>query len=220
MTKQALEPDSEPQVDDRQIVIINNIQAPGNPDDDLRIVNLYGDITEAKADAIVSALLFLENTSPVISSQSSEDETSEEILINRDIKLYISTNGGSASEMFSVIDVIDSIKKRTCDIETVGIGKVMSAGVLILASGTPGKRKIGKNCRVMLHNVVSGHSGSIFALENELEEIRWVQNQYVRCLAKKTKMTEARIKKILKTEKDVYISAKDAIKFGIADEII
>ena len=57
-------------------------------------------------------------------------------------------------------------------------------------------------------------------MENELEEIKWVQERYIECLASNTKLTKAKIKKLLKTQKDVYISAEEAIKMGIADEII
>ena len=134
--------------------------------------------------------------------------------------MMVSTHGGSAAEMFSILDVMDMIKRRTCDIETFGIGKVMSAGVPILAAGTKGKRKVGKNCRIMLHNVMAGTGGTIFSMENELEEIKWVQERYIQCLSEYTKLTPSKIKKLLKTQKDVYISSDEAIKMGIADEII
>tara|TARA_B100000085_G_C18545337_1_gene513629 strand:- start:1997 stop:2215 length:219 start_codon:yes stop_codon:yes gene_type:complete len=72
----------------------------------------------------------------------------------------------------------------------------------------------------MLHNVLAGAGGTIFNMENELEEIKWVQDSYIEALASRTKMTKAKIKKLLKTQRDVYISAEEAIKLGIADEII
>ena len=122
--------------------------------------------------------------------------------------------------MFSIIDVMEAVKNQTCDVQTYGVGKVMSAGVLILAAGTVGKRKVGENCRIMLHNVIAGHAGTIFTLENELEEIKWIQERYIHCLAKYTKLTKPKIKKMLKDQRDVYISAEDAIKYGIVDEII
>ena len=96
----------------------------------------------------------------------------------------------------------------------------MSAGVPILAAGTPGMRKVGKNCRIMLHSVMAGTGGTIFSMENELEEIKWIQERYIECLASSTKMTKAKIRKMLKTQRDVYISAEEAINLGIADEII
>ena len=206
--------------DDNQIVIINNIQAPPNQDSELRTINLYGDITEQKGADVVAALLFLENNSLTPMLTVPTDPESEEVIVARSISMMVSTHGGVASDMFSILDVMDMVKERTCDIETFGIGKVMSAGVPILAAGTKGKRKVGRNCRIMLHNVMAGTGGTIFSMENELEEIKWVQERYIETLANYTKLTPSKIKKLLKTQKDVYISAEEAIKMGIADEII
>tara|TARA_B100000085_G_scaffold60353_1_gene53097 strand:- start:1747 stop:2451 length:705 start_codon:yes stop_codon:yes gene_type:complete len=204
---------------ENQIVIINNIQPPAAPEQELRTISLYGDISEQKGADIVAALLYLENSSFV---QLPADEEVEEdpLLVARSIAMVVSTHGGTASDMFSILDVMDMIKNRTCDIETIGIGKVMSAGVPILAAGTPGKRKVGRNCRIMLHNVMASSGGTIFSMENELEEIKWVQERYIETLASYTKLTPKKIKKLLKTQKDVYLSAEEAIKMGIADEIV
>ena len=206
--------------DEKQIVIINNVQVPDAQDRDLRTINLYGDIGERKGSDVVSALLFLENNSHTLIPESPDDPKSKEMLVARPISLMVSTHGGSASDMFAILDVMEMIKGRTCDIETSGIGKVMSAGVPILAAGTKGKRRIGKNCRIMLHNVLAGTGGTIFSMENELEEIKWVQERYIETLAGYTKLTPSKIKKLLKSQKDVYISAEESIKMGIADEII
>jgi ATP-dependent Clp protease protease subunit len=205
--------------EDKQIVIINNIQPPSQ-DLELRTINLYGDITEQKGADVVAALLYLENSSLAPTLVDPSDPQSSEVMVARSISMMVSTHGGVASDMFSILDVMDMVKERTCDIETFGIGKVMSAGVPILAAGTKGRRKVGRNCRIMLHNVLAGTGGTIFSMENELEEIKWVQERYIETLASYTKLTPSRIKKLLKTQKDVYISAEEAIKMGIADEII
>ena len=205
---------------DEQIVIINNIQPPSNEHQELRTISLYGDITEQKGSEVVASLLYLEGTSQIAALEDPTNPESNEIVISRPISMYVSTHGGCASDMFSILDVMASIKKNTCDISTHGIGKVMSAGVPILAAGTKGKRKIGKNCRIMLHNVMAGAGGTIFNMENELEEIKWVQDRYIEVLASYTKLTKNKIKKMLKTQRDVYISAEEAINLGIADEII
>lgn len=206
--------------EEKQIVIINNVQMPHNQDHELRTINLYGDITEQKGAEVVAALLYLENNSHTQVLKNPEDPESQEIIVARSISMMVSTHGGVASDMFSILDVMDMVKTRTCDIETFGIGKVMSAGVPILAAGTVGKRKVGRNCRIMLHNVLAGTGGTIFSMENELEEIKWTQERYIQTLASYTKLTPSKIKKLLKTQKDVYISAEEAIKMGIADEII
>lgn len=206
--------------DDNQIVIVNNIQVPSSAEPELRTINLYGDITEQKGADVVAALLYLENTSHTSIVEDPKDPEATPIVVARSISLMISTHGGVASDMFSILDIMDMVKEKTCDIETFGIGKVMSAGVPILAAGTKGKRKVGRNCRIMLHNVMAGTGGTIFSMENELEEIKWVQERYIETLASYTKLTPSKIKKLLKTQKDVYISAEEAIKMGIADEII
>ena len=207
--------------DDKQIVIVNNIQQPQPAaEPELRTINLYGDISERKGADVVAALLYLESSSHVPSLENPMDPESRQIIIARSIAMMISTHGGTASDMFSILDVMEMVKERTCDIETFGIGKVMSAGVPILAAGTKGKRKVGRNCRIMLHNVMAGTGGTIFSMENELEEIKWVQDRYIETLAANSKLTPAKIKKLLKAQRDVYISAEEAIKMGIADEII
>jgi len=206
--------------DDKQIVIINNIQPPVDYTPELRTISLYGDISEQKGAEVVAALLYLENNALTTILKDPNDPESEQLLAARPINMYVSTHGGIASDMFSILDVMDMVKEKTCDIHTYGVGKVMSAGVPILAAGTPGKRKVGRNCRIMLHNVLAGAGGTIFNMENELEEIKWVQDSYIEALASRTKMTKAKIKKLLKTQRDVYISAEEAIKLGIADEII
>ena len=162
----------------------------------------------------------MENTSHAVGNKNPQDPESEQVIVARSISMMVSTHGGTASDMFSILDVMDMVKDRTCDIETFGIGKVMSAGVPILAAGTKGKRKVGRNCRIMLHNVMAGSHGTIFSMENELEEIKWIQERYIETLANYTKLTPSKIKKLLKTQKDVYISADESIKMGIADEII
>ena len=207
-------------LDDKQIVIINNIQTPDSEMPELRTMSLYGDITEQKGSEIVAGLLFLESSALRAGLSDPNDPESEPVVFSKSINMFISTHGGCASDMFSILDVMEMVKNRTCDIETTGIGKVMSAGVPILAAGSPGKRRVGKNCRIMLHNVMAGAGGTIFNMENELEEIKWVQDRYIETLASYTKMTKAKIKKMLKTQRDVYISAEEAINLGIADEII
>ena len=96
-----------------------------------KVVSLYGDIDEENARDVVHAMKILE-------SDFTGDYESNKF------ELIVSTNGGSALEMFSIYDTIRMIKEQA-PVSTVGLGKVMSAGVLILASGTKGHRKIGKH---------------------------------------------------------------------------
>ena len=137
----------------------------------------------------------------------------------KDIEFYISTYGGSADDMFALYDIMKQVQKET-DIVTIGMGKVMSAGVLLLAGGTAGKRKIGRNCRIMLHSVVAGNHGALHNLINEMEAIQDLQKMYINRLVEETKMTKSQLKKMLEQKVNIYLSAEEAIKYGIADIIV
>ena len=121
--------------------------------------------------------------------------------------------------MFAVYDVIRDIRERT-PVHTYGIGKVMSAGVLLLAAGTKGQRKIGKSCRVMIHGVVAGQHGHIADIENEFSEAKSTQEMYIQSLALETDMTKKYIKKLMDKKTNVYINAEEAVNLGIADIIV
>ena len=196
------------------IYIINNI-AGKDDKDDIRAINCYGDITERMGSEVVQAMLYF-NHSRLDVIEDAEGKAHEVI---RPFRMYISTHGGIVSDMFSILDVMDMIKED-CVIETVGLGKVMSAGVLMLANGTKGRRKIGKNCRVMLHSVISGHHGSFPNVENQMRETKALQDMYFDYLCSCTKLTRKKIKKLLLNNVDVYLSAEEAIEYGIADEIL
>ena len=96
----------------------------------------------------------------------------------------------------------------------------MSAGVLILASGTKGMRYIGKNCRVMIHSVIAGNSGALHNLENELTEIKKMQEVYLDSLVSVTNLTKKQLKSFMRRKQNVYLNAEEAIKYGIADKIL
>ena len=170
-----------------------------------RMMALFGEIDEEKASELVFGLLLF--------SQDDDEE-------KKAIELYISTYGGSADDMFSVYDMMTLSKSRGYPIHTYGLGKVMSAGVLLLASGTPGHRKIGRNCRVMIHSCNAGNIGDFHNLKNEMEAISNLQEQYTDALVAETSMTKRQLKKLLDRKVNVYLTAQEAIEYGIADEII
>jgi ATP-dependent Clp protease protease subunit len=122
--------------------------------------------------------------------------------------------------MFALYDVMKNIQEEGTEVITTGLGKVMSAGVLVLAAGTKGKRRIGKNCRVMIHGVIAGQHGKLHDIENEMEEVRWIQERYIQALCEDSNMTKKYIKKLLDRKVNVYLDAKEAIELGIADELI
>ena len=184
-----------------EILLLAQQQEDSKP----KVVSLYGDIDEENARDVVHAIRIIE-------SGFTEDYEKNAF------ELIVSTNGGSALEMFSIYDTIRMIKEQA-PVCTTGLGKVMSAGVLVLACGTKGRRRIGKNCRVMIHGVASGYAGSIHSLENELEEVQWIQQQYIRILAAETDMTQKYIKNLISRKVNVYLTAEQAVEYGIADEV-
>ncbi len=186
------------------------------PQDDLQSTfMLYGDVTEEKAADIVAALLLLGDKKRVDKAKSRLPEGKDV----ENIKFYLSTYGGSADDMMSIYDMM-RLTKENRDIETIGMGKIMSAGTLLLAAGTRGKRKIMRNCRVMIHAVSAGNVGAIHNLVNEMEEIQNIQEMYIAALCEQTLLTKRQLKKMLDQKVNVYLTAEEAVEYGLADEVI
>ena len=192
------------------------LSAPVQPE--LRLTGIYGDVTEEKCSEAVYGLLAYHHTGQNLVPEDLDDPESELIKTYEPIDFIISTHGGHASEMFAVYDAMRSIRDKT-EIHTVGLGKVMSAGVLLLAAGTKGKRKIGSTCRVMIHGVMAGQQGYISDMENEFTETKFIQKMYISSLAKETNMEERYVRKLMNKKTNVYIDAEEAVKLGIADII-
>lgn len=190
------------------------LAAPDTPK--VRVTGIYGDINEEKCSQTLYELLVLKSTAIEKALKDPEDTNSEIIDIVNPINFYISTYGGSAADMFAVYDVIRTMKDE-CPVHTYGVGKVMSAGVLLLASGTKGERRIGKNCRVMIHGVISGQHGHLQDVENEFEEAKLTQKLYLKALAEETNMTERYLKRLIQRKTNVYLAADEAVELGIAD---
>ena len=167
--------------------------------DGSRLVVLHGDVNESSVSLVVGQMLHLAS-------------------INRKpIHLVISTYGGSVDEMFTLYD---TIKFVPCPVHTIALGKVMSAGVLLLASGTKGKRMIGKSARIMIHPVSGGVSGNVFEVINDTKEHKRLQDQMVNAIVRETKSTRAQVEKIMSSGHDYYLLPEQAIKMGIVDKII
>lgn len=193
---------------------------------EMNLISLYGDVNEKRGKEIVLSLFHFRDQVVRLPQhfttklKGKNDALLAEILdkINQPLDFLVSTHGGSASDMFSVYDTMCMVKKDI-KIRTLGMGKVMSAGVLLMAAGTKGLREIGKNCRVMIHPVQAGAMGGIHDIENEFAEINQTQEMYIDALAKETKMKTARIKKLIDEKRNIYISAQEAVSYGIADKI-
>ena len=192
-------------------------QQPGPARRQLRAISIYGEITEETCYEALNGILEMENAGLVVSEDP--DDENQIIESYEPFDMYISTWGGSAVDMFAVYDLMRA-KRDHCQINTIGLGKVMSAGILLLAAGTKGHRKIGRNCRLMIHGVISGQQGNLHSIENEVGEARWTQKQFVKALSQESNLTQKEIKKMIDKKLNVYFDAEEAVKMGIADEII
>ncbi len=200
MTSENVEEDVEKQEEQEATVdLLNSLMGPKEP----RVIGLFGDIDEEKSSLACANLISFYKMSAT-----------------EPIELFISTNGGSADDMFAIVDTIKYLDSNGCEVHLSGIGKVMSAGVLILASGTKGKRKVGANTRLMLHSVQGGTQGPYYSMREDLNNMKKSQENYAKILSKETGMTIQQVRKILNRKKDTYFTAEEAIKMGIADEIL
>jgi len=177
-----------------------------------RVLGLYGDVNEENTQEFLAGLLHYHHT---CEGPPQEDG----IVPLLPVDCYISTGGGNVAEMFAIYDMMRMIRKD-CPLHTFGIGKVMSAGVLLLAAGTKGDRRIGKNCRIMLHRVLTGESGSLHNIQASFEEAEIMERMMFEALVEETNLTMKQIKKIVAKNLDAYFSAEEAVKMGIADIIV
>jgi len=167
--------------------------------DNSRLVHLTGDVTEHHIASVIAQLLHLGSVS------------------RNPIHLVVSTYGGSVDEMFSLYD---TIKFLPCPVHTVGLGKVMSAGVLLLASGVKGHRLIGASSRIMIHSVSGGAMGNVFEVINQTNEHKRLHEQMVSAILHETKMDRKTLDKIMSPGLDYFVTPAEAIKLGIVDRII
>ena len=187
---------------------------------ELRTMTVMGDIDEEISKDVVSALWYLKSNASVLEPAEPDNPECEELKeIIRPIEIVISTNGGNADDMFAMYDAIRWVRQDV-DVETFGLGKVMSAGTLLLAAGTKGKRKIGKHCRVMIHSVIGGSVGPMHQLDNEMKEVKAIQESYIKAICEETNLTERKLRTLLKKKINIYLTAEEAVEYGFADIIV
>lgn len=163
-----------------------------------RIIFLGEDVNEHTANIVVAQLLHL----------AYEDS-------KKDIKLYINSPGGSVYDGFAIYDTIQFISP---DVQTIGIGVQASMGAFLLSSGTKGKRFALPNSRIMIHQPSSGTQGKISDQEITLKEGIYLKQKLNEILAKNTGQKLSRIEK--DTDRDFWMSAKEAVDYGIVDKVI
>ena len=171
------------------------------PQPETRAIGLFQDISEDKAEELIYAMKIYGNES------------------GEPIDFYVSSLGGSAIDMFAIYDFMRETRDKV-PLITFGLGKVMSAAVLLLAAGTKGRRKIGKHCRIMIHSVNGGSTGPLQDLKNEMKEIQFIQDAYIDALCEETLFTKKQLKTYFTKNVNVYLSAEEAVKYGIADIIV
>jgi ATP-dependent Clp protease protease subunit len=163
-----------------------------------RIVFLGGQINDDLANTIIAQLLFL----------AAEDE-------KKDIKLYINSPGGSVTAGMAIFDTMQYLK---CDVQTIGVGMAASMGAVLLAAGKKGKRFILPNAEVLLHQVMGGTEGQASDIKINAEHILKTKEKLNKILAGATGQTLEKIEK--DTDRDYFMSAEEAKKYGIVDKII
>jgi len=133
----------------------------------------------------------------------------------KDIMLYINSPGGVVSSALAVYDTIQHIKS---DVSTICVGQAASASSLLLAAGKKGKRYILPNARVLIHQIMGGAEGQATDVDIQAREILRVKEQVNKILAKHTGQSLAKIEK--DTDRDFFMEANEAKKYGIVDSII
>ena len=185
--------------------------APEGPEPNT--LGLVGDLNEESAQELYHGLMQL-NGGKVFPNPVGEGEERPE-----DVHLLISTGGGAVYDMFGIIDIMNIVKRRR-DIATLGTGKVFSAGVPLLASGTKGKRFVTRNARIMMHRCSAGNMGTTADMKASHDEMRLMEDQMVQVIAENSKLSVGEIHNMFSKNTDEYFSAQEAIEMGLADEII
>jgi len=163
-----------------------------------RVVFLVGPVTEVTANLIVAQLLFLESENP-----------------DKDIFFYINSPGGSVSAGLAIYDTMSFIKP---DVSTLCVGQAASMGAFLLAAGDKGKRYCLPNSRVMIHQPMGGFQGQATDIEIHAKEILYLRARLNEILAKHTGKPIETIAR--DTERDFFMGAEDAVKYGIADKVL
>tara|TARA_B100000886_G_scaffold65126_1_gene40730 strand:+ start:235 stop:852 length:618 start_codon:yes stop_codon:yes gene_type:complete len=163
-----------------------------------RIIFVIGPIDDMSSNLVVAQLLFLESENPT-----------------KDISLYINSPGGSVTAGLSVYDTMQFIKP---DVSTLCIGQAASMGAILLAGGKESKRYALPNSRVMIHQPLGSFQGQATDFDIQAKEILSIRSRLNEILSKHTNQT---LKKIQNdTERDNFMIAEDAKKYGIIDDIL
>ena len=163
-----------------------------------RIIMLTEDVNSASASVIVAQLLYLEAQDPT-----------------KDISLYINSPGGSVTDGFAIYDTMNYIK---CDVSTICMGMAASMGAFLLAAGAKGKRYALPNSDIMIHQPSGGAQGQATEIQIAAEHILRTKKKLNEILAANTGQPVEKVAE--DTERDNWLSAEEALEYGIVDKII
>lgn len=163
-----------------------------------RVIFMTGQVEDHMANLIVAQLLYLESENP-----------------DKDIHLYINSPGGSVTAGLSIYDTMQFIKP---DVSTMCIGQAASMGAMLLAGGAAGKRFALPHSRMMIHQPSGGAQGQASDIEIQANEIIKIRKRLNVLLAEHSGQTEEKIAK--DTERDNFMSAKEAEEYGLVDKVI
>jgi ATP-dependent Clp protease protease subunit len=163
-----------------------------------RIIFLGVQITDEVANSVVAQLLFLQSEDP-----------------KTDVHMYINSPGGNISAGLAIYDTMQFIN---CNVATYCVGQCASMGAVLLAAGTPGKRKALPNSRIMIHQPLAGMEGSAEDIIIHAKEFIKIKERLNRILIKHTGHPLEKIEK--DTDRDRFMSAEEALEYGLIDHII
>ena len=162
-----------------------------------RIIILSGEINDQLSNLIIAELLYLDSIS------------------NEDIELYINSPGGSITSGMAIYDTMNYIKS---DVSTICLGLAASMAAFLLSCGNQGKRYALPNSEIMIHQPLGGISGQATEIDIAAKRIIKLRKKLNTILAKNSKKTLKKVEK--DTERDYYMDANEALKYGIIDKII
>jgi ATP-dependent Clp protease protease subunit len=162
-----------------------------------RIIFMTGELTDVSADVIVAQLIYLEGKDP-----------------KKDISLYINSPGGSVSAGMAIYDTMQYLR---CDVSTICTGMAASMGAFLLSSGAKGKRYALPNSVIMIHQPLGGAQGQASDIEIQAKQIIKHKEKINKILAENTGQNFDKIMR--DTDRDFYMSAEEALEYGVIDKI-
>jgi ATP-dependent Clp protease protease subunit len=163
-----------------------------------RIIFLRDALDDDVANVVIAQMLFL----------AAKDPT-------KDIRLYINSPGGSVTSGLAIYDTMRYVK---CDVATICIGQAASMAAVLLTAGAAGKRSALPNSRILLHQVFGGFQGQAADVKIQTDELLRLRDMLIHILSEHTGRTTKQVTK--DTDRDYYMSAEEAVKYGLIDRII